>query len=391
MRTTSRTSRKVEAAFASTVALALSGLLGAGCHRADEAARASKEQPPLKVEVGVFEVKAQPAQLSTELPGRTSAFLIADVRPQVAGVLTKRIFTEGADVKEGQQLYQIDPALYQAAYDTAVASLAHAEAALASAQAKTARFEPLAAARAVSKQDFDDSKAAAGEAVADVATAKASIEQARINLAYTKVYAPISGRIGRSAVTPGALVTAGQTTPLATITQLDPIYVDVTESATTLLRLRQELKEGKLRSPAAGEANVDLMLENGSKYGAPGRLQFSEVNVDQTTGTVVLRALFPNPDKLLLPGLYVRAVLQEGTDDKAIVIPQQAVSHNAHGDPTALVVAPDGTAQLRTIVTSRALGDKWVVSSGLADGEKVIVDGLQNVKPGTPVQPTAGK
>ena len=389
MRTMTGGVYEAEARPLSMVALALLALSAGGCHHDESAAGgAKKDEAPPKVDVGVVVVKAEPVQLSTELPGRTSPFLIAEVRPQVAGVLTKRIFTEGADVKEGEQLYQIDPALYQAAYDTAVASLAHAEAALASAQAKTARYEPLAAARAVSKQDFDDSKAASGEAVADVATSKASIEQARINLTYTRVYAPISGRIGRSAVTPGALVTAGQATPLATITRLDPIYVDITESATTLLRLRQELKDGKLQSPAAGQAKVDLILEDGTRYPQPGRLQFSEVNVDQATGTVVLRALFPNPDKLLLPGLYVRAELQEGSD-KAIVVPQQAVSHNPHGDPTVLVVGPDGAAALRTIVTSRALGDKWVVTSGLADGDRVIVDNLQKVKPGTPVQPAA--
>jgi membrane fusion protein (multidrug efflux system) len=342
--------------------------------------------PAPPAEVGVITLEPRSVTLSTNLPGRTNAVLVADVRPQVSGLLQKRIFTEGADVRAGQQLYQIDPATYQATYDTAIATLAHNQAALLTAEAKVARYKPLADAQAVSRQDYDDALAASGEAVADIATAKASIEQARINLGYTRVNAPISGRIGRSAVTPGALVTAGQTTALATVTQLDPIYVDVTQPATTLLRLRKELADGQLQTTGADRAKVKLLMEDGSTYPLPGVLQFSEVTVDEGTGTVVLRILFPNPDHTLLPGLYVRAELQEGTNDHALLVPQDAVSHNTHGDPTALVVGPDGKVELRTLVTDRTVGHDWVVTSGLAAGDRLIVDGLQKVAPGAVVR-----
>ncbi len=356
----------------------------AGCDRKPAAAPAVAPA----AEVGVVTLKAQPVTLTTELPGRTTAFLTADVRPQVNGLILKRIFVEGADVKAGDQLYQIDPATYQATYDSAIATLAYDQAALVTARAKSARYKPLAAAQAVSRQDYDDAVAATGEAVANIATAQASIEQAKINLIYTKVDAPISGRIGRSAVTPGALVTAGQTTVLATVTQLDPIYVDVIQPAATLLRLRQELAAGKIQQTGPNQAKVTLVLENGSKYPLPGKLQFSEVTVDQATGTVVVRAIFPNPDHLLLPGLFVRAELQEGTDDRALLVPQMGVSHNTHGDPTVLVVDKDNKAALKIIQTSRAIDDNWVVTGGLAPGDKVIVDGLQKVRPGAVVHAT---
>ncbi len=361
----------------------VSGLILAGCDDKPAAAPA-----PAPAEVGVMTVKPQAVSLTTELPGRTAAFLSADVRPQVSGLINKRIFTEGAEVKAGDPLYQIDPATYQATYDSAVATLAHNQAALVTARAKAARYRPLAAAQAVSRQDADDAVAAAAEAVADIGTAKAAIEQARINLAYTKVQAPISGRIGRSTVTPGALVTADQTTALATVTQLDPIYVDVTQPTTALLRQRQEMAAGKLQTSGPNQAQVTLVLDDGTKYARPGTLQFSEVNVDQTTGTVVVRAIFPNPDRLLLPGLYVHAELQEGTDDNAVLVPQQGVSRNSHGDATVLVVGKDSKVALRIIQTSRAIGDKWVVTSGLAAGDRVIVDGLQKARPGAAVHAT---
>ena len=356
----------------------------AGCDRKASAPPAA----PQAAEVGVVTLKAQPLTLTTELPGRTTAFLTADIRPQVNGLILKRIFVEGADVKAGDQLYQIDPATYQAAYDSAVATLAYDQAALVTARAKSARYKPLAVAQAVSRQDFDDAVATAGEAVATIGIAQAAIEQARINLIYTKVKASIGGRIGRSAVTPGALVTAGQTTVLATVTQLDPIYVDVIQPATTLLRLRQELASGKIQKTGPNQAKIDLVLENGSKYPASGTLQFSEVTVDQATGTVVVRAIFPNPDHLLLPGLFVRAELQEGTDDNALLVPQVGVSHNTHGDPTVLLVSKDSKAALKIIQTSRAIGDRWVVTGGLAPGDRVIVDGLQKVRPGAEVHAT---
>ncbi len=355
----------------------------AGCDRKPAAAPGA----PPAAEVGVVRLKAQPVTLTTELPGRTTAFLTADVRPQVNGLILRRIFVEGAEVHAGDQLYQIDPATYRATYDSAVATLAYDQAALVTARAKSSRYKPLAAAQAVSRQDYDDAVATAGEAVATIGTAEAAIEQAKINLTYTKVNAPISGRIGRSAVTPGALVTAGQTTVLATVTQLDPIYVDVVQPATTLLRLQQELAAGKIQQTGPNQAKVELVFENGFRYPIAGTLQFSEVTVDEATGTVVVRAIFPNPNHQLLPGLFVRAELQEGVDDQALLVPQVGVSHNTHGDATVLVVDKDRAA-LKIIQTSRAIGDNWVVTGGLAAGDKVIVDGLQKVRPGAEVHAT---
>jgi len=367
--------------------LTVSAMALAGCDQKP----AAVAPPPSAVSVGVVTLKPQPVVLSTELPGRTTAFLTADVRPQVNGLINKRIFIEGADVKAGQQLYQIDPATYQATYDSAVATLAYNQAVLVDARAKSTRYKPLAAAQAVSQQDYVDAVAATGEAAANIGTAQASIEQARINLVYTRVTSPISGRIGHSTVTPGALVTSGQSTALATVTQLDPIYVDVTQPATTLLRLRQELTDGKLQTSGPNQAKVELILEDGSLYKVAGTLQFSEVTVDQGTGTVLLRAIFPNPDHTLLPGLFVRARLQEGVNDQGLLVPQQGVSHNTHGDATVLVVDKDNKAALKIVQTSRAVGDQWVVTGGVAAGDKVIIDGLQKVQPGAVVQATEVK
>jgi len=342
--------------------------------------------PPAKV--GIVTLKPQSVVLTTELPGRTNAYLTADVRPQVSGVVTRRIYTEGHDVRAGEQLYQIDPATYKATFDTAMATLQYDRAALATARAKAARYKPLAEAQAVSRQDYDDAVAASGEAVANIATAMASIEQANINLAYTKVLAPIAGRIGASSVTPGALVTANQSTALSTITQLDPIYVDMTEPAGTLLRLQQELAAGRLQRIGPNQAKVSLLLEDGSTYQAPGVLQFSEVTVDQSTGTVLLRAIFPNHDRMLLPGLYVRAELLEGTNDQAILVPQQAVSRTPHGDATVMLVGPGSKAVLKLVQTTRAVGANWLVTGGLSAGDQVIVEGLQQLRPGMVVQAT---
>ena len=364
--------------------LMLAAMAPASCDKK----QASQAPPAAPVQVGVVTLKTQPVVLSTELPGRTTAFLTADVRPQVNGLINKRIFIEGAEVKAGEQLYQIAPATYQATYDSAVATLAYNQAALVDARAKSTRYKPLAAAQAVSQQDYVDAVAATGEAAANISTAQASIEQARINLVYTRVTSPITGSIGHSSVTPGALVTALQSTALATVTQLDPIYVDVTQPATTLLRLRQELADGKLQTSGPNQAKVELILEDGSQYKTAGTLQFSEVTVDQGTGTVLLRALFPNPDHTLLPGLFVRERLQEGVNDQGLLVPQQAVSHNTHGDATVLVVDKDRKAALKIVQTSRAVGDKWIVTGGLAAGDKVIVDGLQKVRPGGLVQAT---
>lgn len=345
--------------------------------------------PPPPPQVGVLTIEPQPVMRTTELPGRLSAVLTADVRPQVSGVILKRLFTEGSEVKEGQPLYQIDPATYQAAYDSAQATLARDEAALATANAQVARYRPLVRAQAVSAQDYDNAVAAAKEAQADILTARAGIEQAQINLDYTKVLSPIAGHIGRSTVTPGALVTANQTTALATVTELDPIYVDMNQSAATLLRLRQEMAAGQVERVGDNAAKVTLKLEDGTTYKLAGKLQFTEVTVDQGTGTVLLRAAFPNPQHLLLPGMYVHAELQEGVNRNGILIPQQAVSRNTHGDATVLMLGPDDKVALHVIQTGPAMGRNWLVTGGLKPGDRVVVDGLQSIRPGMVVHPVA--
>jgi membrane fusion protein, multidrug efflux system len=358
--------------------------LASGC---DPKLAAAPAAPP--PQVGVVTVHPELVKRTTELPGRTSAVLTADVRPQVSGVILKRLFTEGDDVKEGQQLYQIDPATYQAAYDSAVATLAHDEAALADANARVARYKPLAAAQAVSKQTYDDALASASEAQADIASARAAIERARISLDYTRVLSPLTGRIGHSTVTPGALVTANQTSALATVTQLDPIHVDLNQPVAALLRFRQELASGEIERADHGAAKVTLKLEDGSTYPLPGKLEFTEVNVSQSTGTVLVRAIFPNSQHLLLPGMYVHAEIEEGVNRRGILVPQQAVSRNSHGDAVVLVIGDDNTAEARTLTTGPAVGDQWVITGGLKPGERVIVDGLQKVRPGMTVEPVA--
>jgi membrane fusion protein (multidrug efflux system) len=370
---------------ASVIVLAL-----AGCHPGGQAGAApggapGGPRPP--AEVSVVTLKEEPVTLTTELPGRTSAYRVAEVRPQVNGVLQKRLFVEGADVQEGQQLYQVDPAPYQAAYDTAVANLDHAQAALKTAGLTLDRDKLLVASHAVSQQDLDTATAVFDEAQADIATAKAAIETAQINLTYTKVLSPITGRTGRS-VTEGALVTANQRTSLVTIQQLDPIYVDISQSTAVLLRLERELAAGQIKSVGDNQAQVHLKFEDGTDYGLPGQLQFSEVNVDQSTGSVILRAVFPNPKHMLLPGMFVRAEIDEGVNEKGILVPQQAVTHDIKGDATTLVVTPDNKVELRQLVTTRAIGDKWLVSSGVAAGDRVIVEGVQKVQPGATVNPT---
>ncbi|WP_311163252.1 efflux RND transporter periplasmic adaptor subunit [Xanthomonas hawaiiensis] len=337
-------------------------------------------------EMGVLTVAARPVALTTALPGRTVPYLIADVRPQVNGIIQSRAFREGSDVQAGQALYQIDPATYRASYDSSVAALGKAQATLRTARLKAERYHELIKVSAISKQDDDDADAALGQAEADVAAAKANVETARINLAYARVAAPISGRIGKSSVTAGALVTASQATALATIQQLDPIYVDVTQPSASLLRLKQALAAGELEQADAKAAKVSLLLEDGSPYPLQGRLEFSDVTVDQNTGSITLRAVFPNPNAELLPGMYVRAVLQEGTKDQAILVPQQAVSRNGAGKPTAYVVGPDHKLQLRVLETDRAVGDQWLVRSGLRPGEHLVVEGLPRARPGVTVK-----
>ncbi|WP_417070867.1 efflux RND transporter periplasmic adaptor subunit [Niveibacterium terrae] len=342
-------------------------------------------------EVGVVTVTPQKVTLTSELAGRTSPYQIAEIRPQIGGIVLKRQFREGGDVKAGEALYQIDPAVYEATLHSAQAALAKAEANLSSARNKAERYKALVAIKGVSQQDYDDAEAAAKQGVADVASAKAALDTARINLAYTRVASPISGRIGKSSVTQGALVAAGQATALATVQQLDPIYVDVTQSSADLLRLKRELASGSLKSAGGGDASVGLLLEDGSRYPLRGKLQFSDVTVDQGTGTVTLRAIFPNPKGELLPGMYVRTQLDEGVDEQGILVPQQGVTRDEKGQPLAMVLGADGKVQPRILKLRQALGDKWVVSEGLKAGDKLIVDGLQKIRPGAPAKVAANK
>jgi len=365
---------------AAVATLTATALTLAACGKKQEAAQAGKPQ------VTVVTLATQPVSLSTELPGRTSAYRVAEVRPQVNGIIQKRLFTEGGEVKTGQQLYQIDPALYQASFDSQKAALARAQAQQKTAALLVERYKPLVATRAVSQQTYDNAVAARDQAMADVLSAKAALETARINLVYTKVLSPIEGIIGRSTVTEGALVTANQSAALATVQQIDPIYVDVTQSSVELLRLQKALASGQLKR-AEGEqaAQVALTLEDGSQYPVPGKLQFSEVTVDPSTGSVLLRAVFPNPEHRLLPGMFVRARLADGVDADSLLVPQRGVTRNQRGLPTALVVNADNKVELRELKTDRAIGDKWLVTSGLKAGDRVIVEGLQMVRPGIEV------
>jgi len=365
---------------AALTALALLSVLSA-CGKPPGGAPPAAGTPVL----GVVTVHAQPVELHTELPGRTSPYQIADVRPQVNGIIKARNFREGSDVKAGQVLYQINPASYQAAYDSSVAALAKAEASVRTARLKASRYKELVAIKAVSQQDYDDAVASLGEAEADVGSARANVQTSRINLDYAKLDAPISGRIGKSSVTPGALVTANQTTALTTIQQLDPIYVDVTQSSTTWLNLKEALANGELQKSGNG-AKVRLVLENGRTYAQEGTLQFSDVTVNQDTGAITLRAVFPNPRTDLLPGMYVRAVLQEGVRQQGLLVPQQAVSRDGAGKPVAFVVNAQGVVEQRALVTDRAIGDQWLVSSGLKEGDQLVVDGQQRASAGAKVK-----
>lgn len=400
----------------------LTAILPSGCER--QQAAPPPAPPP---EVAVVTVQPAPVVLTTELPGRTSGFLVADVRPQVSGLIQKRLFTEGSDVKAGDMLYQIDPAPFQAAFDSALANLdaakkaadraraalgastagvARQEATVKLAKTNRQRLEDLFAEKAVSASERDQAatdvdvaeatlKAAEAQVTSDraaVAAAEAAIQQAeaalqttRINLGYTKVTAPIPGRIGRSNVTEGAIVTAYQAV-LATIQAMDPIYVDVPQSTAELNRLRRALDNGRIQGNGAEANKVKILLEDGTEYPQAGRLQFRDVSVDPTTASVILRIVVPNPDGILLPGMFVRAVIEEGVDAQAILIPQQALARDLKGNPTALVVDGDGKAQQRLLTTNRAIGDKWLVSTGLAPGDRIVVEGMQKVRPGMAVR-----
>ncbi|EAQ0594998.1 multidrug efflux RND transporter periplasmic adaptor subunit AcrA [Salmonella enterica] len=363
------------------VVLMLSGSLAlTGCD--DKQDQQGGQQMP---EVGVVTLKTEPLQITTELPGRTVAYRIAEVRPQVSGIILKRNFVEGSDIEAGVSLYQIDPATYQATYDSAKGDLAKAQAAANIAELTVKRYQKLLGTQYISKQEYDQALADAQKATAAVVAAKAAVETARINLAYTKVTSPISGRIGKSSVTEGALVQNGQASALATVQQLDPIYVDVTQSSNDFLRLKQELANGSLKQEN-GKAKVDLVTSDGIKFPQSGTLEFSDVTVDQTTGSITLRAIFPNPDHTLLPGMFVRARLQEGTKPTALLVPQQGVTRTPRGDATVLVVGADNKVETRQIVASQAIGDKWLVTDGLKAGDRVVVSGLQKVRPGAQVK-----
>jgi membrane fusion protein (multidrug efflux system) len=352
----------LQLAFVSTLALI-------GCGHKPVSISAS---PPLP-KVSVVTLSVQPVPVTTELPGRVAALRVAEVRPQVNGIILKRLFTEGSEVEAGQQLYQIDPAPYEAGYQGAVAAAA-------AARSLAQRYKPLAAANAISQQDYDN-------AVATDLQAQAALEAARINLRYTRVLSPISGRIGRSTVTEGALVTANQPSAMATVQQLDHVYVDVTQPIGTLLRLKHEAAAGQMHQSEAGRTPVSLHLEDATDYVQAGTLQFSEVTVDESTGSVTMRAVFPNPDRILLPGMFVRERIEEGIRLGALLVPQQGVSHNEKGDPTALVVAADNTIVLRVLKVDRAVGNRWLVSAGLRAGDRVVVEGLQLAQPGARVEP----
>jgi membrane fusion protein, multidrug efflux system len=342
--------------------------------------------PPQTPEVGVVTVQPTTVSVTTELPGRTSAFLVAQVRARVDGIVLRREFVEGADVKAGQRLYKIDPAPYIAALNTAKAAVAKAQANVATQNALVARYKVLVAANAVSKQDYDNAVASQGQAAADVASGRAAVDTAQINLGYTDVVSPITGRIGLSQVTPGAYVQASAATLMSTVQQLDPVYVDLTQSSVDGLKLRRDLQEGRLQTSGANAAKVTLTLEDGRPYAEPGKLQFSDVSVDPGTGSVTVRAIFPNKDRVLLPGMFVRARIDEGTNNNALVVPQIGVTHDQKGQPVALVVGPDNKVAQVQLVTSGTNGSNWVVESGLKPGDRVIVHGTEKVKPGMTVK-----
>lgn len=360
---------------------ALFAIFLTGCQKEQQGS--ADARPP--AEVTVVTLAPSDVSLTTELPGRAVAFRKAEVRPQVSGILQKRLFEEGATVEAGQQLYQIDAERYEAAVQTAKANLAKAKANAATAQARERRYKDLLAQRAISQQNYDDALATARQAEADVAVSEAALVTAQIDLSYTRVLAPISGRIGKSSVTEGALVSAQQASVLATIHQLEPIYVDLAQPAARILDLRRQIMSGEL---AIRESTpVKLRLEDGTPYTHEGELQFAEMNVNESTGTVVVRALFPNPDHILLPGMFVRAEIQEGIRNEALLVPQRGVSRDREGNATAMVVNAENKVEMRVLTASRAVGDKWLVENGLQKGDRVIVSGLQKVAPGAVVNP----
>lgn len=346
-----------------------------GCDGSD-----NPKQSAQAPQVTVYVVKSAPLAVTTELPGRTDAFRVAEVRPQVSGIVLRRNFTEGSDISAGDSLYQIDPATYKAAYDSAKGEMAKAEAAANIAHLTVKRYEPLVGTQYISRQEYDQAVANARQADASVIAAQASVETARINLAYTKVSSPITGHIGKSSVTEGALVTNGQASALATVQQLDPIYVDVTQSSNDFMHLKQSnLQKNNATS------SVQLLMENGQPYPLKGSLQFSDVTVDESTGSITLRAVFPNPQHRLLPGMFVRARIDEGIQPDAILVPQQGVTRTPRGDATVLVVNDKDQVELRNVIAPQAIGERWLITEGLKDGDRVVVSGLQKIHPGATV------
>lgn len=369
--------------YQSLVGVCLSLLFLVGCGPKSPAPPAA---PPPQ-EVGVVTLQPERVELVTELPGRTTAFRVAEVRPQVGGIILQRLYEEGGSVEAGEQLYQIDPAPYQAAYDSRKAAVARAEAAVEVGRLQAGRIEKLKSSRVVSQQEYDEATATLKQAAAELASAQAAEQAARIDLEYTRVLSPIAGIIGRSSVTEGALVTAQQPMALATVQQLDPIYVDVTQSSAQILRFQRELAAGELKNDGKQHATARLILEDGTEYSEPGILQFSETTVDPGTGSVTLRAVFPNPQRKLLPGMFVRTLITAGTRENALLVPQRGVTRNQKGEPIALAVDPDNRVELHVLQTSRTIGDQWLVTDGLAPGDRVIIEGLQKAAPGAEVHP----
>jgi len=363
----------------STPAVLVAALALSACGRS--------EAPPPQMapaEVTVVTMKQEKVSLTRELPGRTNAYLLSEVRPQVTGIVKQRLFTEGAQVKAGQPLYQLDDATYQANLASAKASLARARASLTQAELNARRSDELVRIDAVSRQDHDNATATLAQARADVAAAEAAVQSSTVTLNYARITSPIGGRIGKSSVTPGALVTANQAAALATVQQLDPVYVDLTQSASELLQLRKEVAAGKLTR--SGNVPVKILLEDGSLYKHEGKLDFADVSVDPGTGSYALRVTVPNPDNILMPGLYVRAIIGSGMRDHAILVPQQVIARDPKGNTSAMIVGKDGKVEARPVKVSRTIGDQWLVEDGLAAGDRVIVAGLQKIRPGAPVK-----
>ncbi len=375
--------RLTEKRTITVVAVIAIGLAVMGCGKQKGAGGPPQGGTP---EVAVVVLQPERVKITSELAGRVSAFLVAEVRPQVNGIIQKRLFEEGGEVKEGDTLYQIDPSMYEASLSGAKAALARVEANLTAIRLRAERYKDLVSAKAVSQQDYDDITAALKQAEAEREVGKASVEAARINLAYTSITAPISGRIGRSSVTIGALSTAHQPAPFTTIQKLDPVYVDAPQSSATLLRLNANMASGNIRTDARDQTKVRLILEDGTLYPGEGVLKFSDVTVDPSTGTFILRMIFPNPDHILLPGMFARAVIEEGVIEQALLVPQQGVARDPKGNPVSLIVDADGKIQQRILAIDRAIGNRWLISSGLKAGDQVVVEGMQKTIPGTSVK-----